>query len=212
MGQNQYGFSTVQRAVTESHLMTPIYAIRGNVIWRIKRSNNEVEQLFTISTKPNQTVQGLAAVDGHLFFALNYCEQGQASQYCDTYIYRMLTDGTQYEVFSALIRTPYCAMLKLLYVKPLQRNESTTTPCPEDNSGTCIHVVDDNFRNDSSASNNTLALCLILIPMALFLSAIVLFFCWKKMAKPQLCSEGDDAVNETLHSGQYLELREDEKF
>lgn len=191
---------------------TYVFTISGNIIWKIKRSNNKVQQLFTIPTKSNEDAQGLAAVDGHLYFGLNYCDKGPASLDCDIYIYRVLKDGTQYGVFSALIRTPYCSMLKLIYIEPLQRNETSTTPCPEDISGTCIHVVDDNFSDDSTTSSNTLALCLILIPLALFLSAIGIFFCWKKMSKPQMCGEGDAAINETLHSGQYLELREENKF
>ncbi|XP_060065181.1 uncharacterized protein LOC132545515 [Ylistrum balloti] len=189
---------------------THIYAIRGNVIWRISRTYHDVKKLFTISKKDNQAVQGLAAAGGHLYFTLNYCNQGPATQNCDTYIYRVHKDGTQYEAFSQVIRTPYCSMLKLLYVTPLQQNGTTSSLCPAGING--LHVVDDNYKSDSSVSNNTLALCLILIPLSLFLAAIGLFFCWKKVFKLEMGSDSDAAINETLNSGQYMELTEEQKF
>ncbi|OWF44965.1 uncharacterized protein LOC110457641 [Mizuhopecten yessoensis] len=189
-----------------------IYAIRGNIIWRINRSSNEAKQLFTISYKTNQAAQGLAAAGGHLYFALNYCDQGAASQECDTYVYRLLKDGSQYEAFSPLIRTAYCSMLKLVYVTPFQRNVSTTSPCQEDITGACIHIVDDNYSDDSSASNNTLVICLLVVLVFVCLVSIGFFFCWKKMSKFQMSGNSDETINETLHSGHYMELTEEQKF
>lgn len=182
-----------------------IYVMKGSVIWRIDRLTLSPSQLFI--HKYRQDSQGLAAAGDHLYFVLNYCEQGNTGN-CNTHVSRVDKKGIQYESFGTTIRTPHFNKLQLVYVPAptdVISPATTTAPCQEDEDGMCIHVVNDNYNADTGSSNNALVVCLVLLAGLLILASIGFVICWKKISALH-------RGNEDASTGQYTVLTEQHKF